>query len=383
MEITSKAITGTTATAERSMTIRLVRSRAEIAPIWQRLESSLRSSGLANSWAWTECWLDAYGDQVQHWFVVAERAGQPVGVAMLTRGRKQRRGPVPIRSIHIGTAGEGHGRGIWVEYNRVLVAPADRTAFLSHLLTAPGVAPLAADDLELNGFDPAEIPASLRPRLREREEICYVADLTRTEAVLDAFDRDTRRKLRKGVAQFGGQFGDLTTEWVETTDRADQVLTELIEHHQARWVSAGKPGSFADEHFERFHRELVDRLLPAGRIVLTRVTAGETLVGIFYGFVEEGVLYHYQWGLPQFEDNRLSPGFVTGYLVMEEAKRRGVVELNWLAGDSRYKRDLSNAKRSLIWAEKRLSPWHMVVSGLISLHERLPEAPQRMIRGQK
>src|SRR5689334_22190954 len=239
MEITSKAITGTTATAERSMAIRLVRSRAEIAPIWQRLETALRSTGLANSWAWTECWLNAYGDQVRHWFVVAERAGQPVGVAMLTRGHKQRRGPVPIRSVHIGTAGEGHGRGIWVEYNRVLVTPADRTAFLSHLLTAPGVAPLAADVLELNGFDPVEIPASLRSRLRAREEICYVTDLTQTPAVLAAFDRDTRRKLRKGIAQFSEQFGDLATEWVESTDRARQVLTELIEHHQARWVSAG------------------------------------------------------------------------------------------------------------------------------------------------
>jgi len=381
MEITSKAITSATTTAGQSIAIRLVRSRAEIAPIWQRLEKTLHSAGLANSWAWTECWLNAYGDLVRHWFVVAERAGQPVGIALLTRGRKQRRGPVPIRSVHIGTAGEGHGRGIWVEYNRVLVTPADRTEFLSRLLTAPGVAPLAADVLELNGFDPAEIPASLRRGLREREEICYIADLTQSPAVLDSFDRDTRRKLRKGMAQFSEQFGDLATEWLETTDRAQDVLNELIEHHQARWTSAGTPGSFADERFGQFHRELIDRLLPDGRIVLARVTAGETLVGIFYGFIEEGVLYHYQWGLPQFEDNKLSPGFVTGYLVMDEAKRRGLTELNWLAGESRYKRDLSNAKRSLIWAEKRLSPWHTVVNGLISLHERLPEAPKRMIRG--
>ena len=68
------------------------------------------------------------------------------------------------------------------------------------------------------------------------------------------------------------------------------------------------------------------------------------------------MLYHYQWGLPQFEDNRLSPGFVTGYLVMEEAQRRGLTELNWLAGDSRYKRDLSNGQRSLIWAEQSAQP---------------------------
>jgi CelD/BcsL family acetyltransferase involved in cellulose biosynthesis len=381
-EITSPAFRTDSRPATGGLALRLIRSRAEIAPIWRRLEQSLHSTGLANSWAWTDCWLDAYGDLVPHWFVVAERAGHPVGVAMLTRGRAQRRGPVPLRTAHIGTAGEGHGRGIWVEYNRVLIAPADRAGFLALLLTAPGTRPLAVDVLELNGFDPDELPATIRTRLREREEICHVANLTGPGEIIDSFDRDTRRKLRKGIKEFTAAFGALTTEWVESPERAQTVLTELIAHHQARWTSAGKPGSFADDRFERFHRDLVERLLPERRIVLARVTAGETLVGIFYGFVEDGVVYHYQWGLPQFEDNRLSPGFVTGYLVMEEARRRDLAELNWLAGDSRYKRDLSNAQRSLIWAEKTLSPWHMVVTGLISLYAKLPDTRKQMIRGR-
>ncbi len=93
------------------------------------------------------------------------------------------------------------------------------------------------------------------------------------------------------------------------------------------------------------------------------------------------MLYHYQWGLPAFGDNSLSPGFVTGFLVMEEAKRRGMTELNWLAGDSRYKRDLSNSTRSLIWAEKSLSPWHRAINLLIALYGVLPDSQKRMIRG--
>ena len=66
---------------------------------------------------------------------------------------------------------------------------------------------------------------------------------------------------------------------------------------------------------------------------------------------------------------------------MEEAKRRGMTELNWLAGDSRYKRDLSNATRSLIWAEKSLSPWHRAINLLIALYGVLPDSQKRMIRG--
>ena len=81
MSVRSESMARTAERAETRLTHRIVRSRAEIAPIWQHLEASLRSTGLANSWTWTECWLDAYGASTPHWFVVAEHAGQVVGVA--------------------------------------------------------------------------------------------------------------------------------------------------------------------------------------------------------------------------------------------------------------------------------------------------------------
>ena len=383
MTARAEPIPRTTDRAEASLVTRLVHSREEIAPIWQRLESRLHCTGLANSWAWTDCWLSAFGATIPHWFVVAEREGQAIGVALLTRGRKQRRGPLPVRTVHIGTAGEEPGQGVWVEYNRLLVAPGDRAAFLSLLLAAPGVKPWTADVLALDGFDPDELPANIRAGIREREETCYVTKLDRSPTVLESFDGDTRRKLRKNVKRFGAAFGDLATEWIESRERAREVMRELVEHHQARWTSAGKPGAFATNRFQQFHDALVDRLLPDKRIVLARVTAGAELVGIFYGFTEGDVIYHYQWGLPRFDDNSLSPGFVTGFLVMEEARERGFTELNWLAGDSRYKRDLSNATRSLVWGEKSLSPWSSALTGLISLYEMLPDKQKQMIRGQR
>lgn len=382
MTTRADSISHSTERARPDLVARLVRSRTEVAPLWQHLEARLRNVGLANSWTWTDCWLTAFGPSIPHWFVVAERAGHPVGIALVTRGRKQRRGPLPIRTIHIGTAGEEPGQGVWVEYNRVLVSPEDREAFMTLLMTAPGVKSWSADVLEWNGFAPEELPAPLRSRLHERAEPCYVTDLGSAPTVLETFDGDTRRKLRKNVKRFSEQYGELCTEWIESTGRAQVVLRELIEHHQARWTSAGKPGAFATDRFQQFHRALVDQLLPAKRIVLARVTAGDQLVGIFYGFVEQEVIYHYQWGLPQFDSNSLSPGFVTGFLVMEEAKRRGFRELNWLAGDSRYKRDLSNATRTLIWAEVTLSPWHTAVRALISAYEKLPDTPKQMIRGR-
>src|SRR5262249_47590578 len=53
---------------------------------------------------------------------------------------------------------------------------------------------------------------------------------------------------------------------------------------------------------------------------------------------------------PRFEDNRLEPGLVTHTVYMEEGKRRSLLKYDFLAGDSLYKRQLSNTAGTLIWA---------------------------------
>jgi CelD/BcsL family acetyltransferase involved in cellulose biosynthesis len=302
-------------------------------------------------------------------------AGRVVGVAMLTRGRRQRRGPLPIRTLHLGTAGELPGESVWVEYNRLLVEPRYRTAFLTTLLDAPGAAKWSADTIELNGFAPEEVPKAAIKGCVIEEQICHIArlapDAHGAATLLDTFDRDTRRKIRKYLTRFTDAYGPVQTEWVDDVARAQVVFDELIANHQARWASAGEAGAFASPRFQAFHRALIGKLLGKGRIALVRVTAGETLVGIFYGFIENGVIYHYQWGLPQLGDKSLAPGFVTGFKVMEDAAAWGFAELNWLAGDSRYKREMSNTTRTLVWAEKGLSPWFTAVNGMIRIKHAL------------
>jgi CelD/BcsL family acetyltransferase involved in cellulose biosynthesis len=353
------------------MKIRTERDRAAVEPIWADLEARYGNGALSSSWTWTSTWLDAFGDLIEHWFVIAENDGAPIGIALLTRGQDQRRGPLPVRSVHIGTAGETPGQGVWIEYNRILAKPEAKSAFVRELLRVPGIRPGGADVLQLDGFAPEEVVGLPDDRGKRSFRNCFVASLDAATDPIDSFDRETRRKLRNGMKRFTETFGDLAIEWVADTERSDQVLAELISLHQERWTSAGKPGAFASAQFRAFHDQIIRKLVGTQGVVLVRVTAGSQLIGIFYGLVERGVIYHYQWGLSAFTDNKLAPGFITGYLVIDEARKRGFTELNWLAGESRYKKDLSNSVRSLIWAEFPLSPWMHTVTGLISAKRTL------------
>ena len=354
-----------------NLRVQVLHDRAAVEPIWHALEQQYGAGSLSCSWIWTSTWLDAFGDEIEHWFVVAEAGASPVGIALLTRGQAQKRGPLPIRTIHVGTAGEAPGEGIWIEYNRILVRPDARQAFLSALVRAPGVRAGGADALQLDGFAPEELVGLPAARGTRTFRTCFTFALDAGGDPMDSFDRETRRKLRNGIKRFTETFGALAVEWIEETGRAEKVLAELITLHQQRWTNAGKPGAFASARFRAFHDQLIRKLIGEQQVVLARVTAGNQLVGNFYGLVERGVIFHYQWGLSAFSDNKLAPGFVTGFMVIDEARKRRFTELNWLAGESRYKKDLSNSVRNLIWAEFPLSPWMYTVTGLISAKRTL------------
>lgn len=343
--------------------------RAAVSVLWRNLERAV-PVGLANSWDWVETWLNHYGDLIPHWFVIGTSAGAPVGLALLTRGVGRKRGPISLRTLHVGTAGEPHADTVRVEYNRLLVGPQHRTAFVAALLGATKRIGRCCDVFVLDGFVPEDAEAFLAsdPSFVAVTEPCHYADLAalrnRGETVLDGLRRHTAAKIRRTIRRLEEQYGPVQVEWAASLPQAEAIFAELRQLHQARWEREGQPGVFASQRFTRFHEELIRRLFPQGRVTLARVIAGDLTVGCDYGLVEHGRILGYQWGLATFDDPRLSPGLAVGALVMQAAQERGFSEYDWLAGDALYKRELSTATRTLVTARSIRGPRMRVLDGL-------------------
>jgi CelD/BcsL family acetyltransferase involved in cellulose biosynthesis len=330
-------------------------SLAEIAPTWRHVEQRISNDGVANSWAWTELWLRHYGDLVPHRFVIAELDG-PCAIALLTEGIGQRRGPFPIRTLHLGTAGEPDGETVRVQYNRLLAAPEHRVDFAHGIGAIARKSRLSWDELRLDGFDPAEAESFISGNsdfVVERK-IDFVTELAEVRAagksVLEGLDSHAAKKLRRAVRNIEQAHGPITVEIAASLDGARSIYDEMVALHQARWHAEGLPGVFASQRFAGFHRDLVERLFPAGGIWLTRVRAGDVTLGCDYSLVERNRVLGYQWGTARLPDNRLSPGIVMGLYSMEAALQHGFHEYDWLSGDVFYKRQLSTTAREMIWA---------------------------------
>lgn len=337
--------------------------------VWRQIEA-VAGGGLAVSWDWVATWLHHFGSLVPFQFAIGEGPDGPCGVALVTQGIEQRRGPFPVRTVHLGTAGEPPGHSVCVEFNRVLALPGQRDAFATALLAALQGRGFSWQVLELNGFDAKHAEPFLRaePRFIVTPFPAYGVDLCAMrdagQPVLAVLPRSTAAKIRKDLRRFQERYGPVRVEWAETVAEGLAILHQMIPLHQERWRRAGQPGVFSSPRFTAFHHDLIARLMPQGKIVLFRAYAGDQLLGIFYGLVDGGMIQHYQWGLPHFEDRALAPGYVVAALCMEEALRRGYDEINWLKGEVRYKRELSTMRRELVWAELHRGPWLAAIDAL-------------------
>ena len=328
--------------------------RTLVSEIWGDLETKLANDSIVCSWDWTETWLKYYGDLVPHYFAVGDCAGIPCGVALISQGVDRRCGPFRVQSRHLGTAGEPDADSVCVEYNRLLVAPANREAFVSALVAAIR-REANWDEFILDGFAPEDAELLLRaePSLVAERRVCRAVDLqTAGEMggeILTALKTNTQKKIRRSLRGFGA----IQTEWADTAEHALDILNELIDLHQRRWEQTGEPGSFSSARFAAFHRELVPRLFVKGAVLLFRARSTLGTIGCLYSFIEHGRVLFYQSGLATVDDNKLKPGLVTHALCMQDSMERGLTEYNFLAGDSRYKQELSTMERELVWASAR------------------------------
>jgi hypothetical protein len=342
---------------------------------WQSLESRIQSSSLMCSYDWTQNWLKHYGDMVPHRIAIARRSGVAIGMTLLTTGVDQKEGPLTIRTLHFGTAGEPEQHSVCVEYNRLLVDPQNRTMFVNQLMGHIEKHE-RWECLVLDGMAEADAQAILsRSPTTDVETVpSHFSDL---QAFRDSeaagkepwrmFGESTKTNLRRAFRDLG----EVTLDWSETAEQALTYYEEMIGYHQARWQAAGKPGVFSSARFTEFHRDLISELVPQCRAVLVRARQGEKVLGILYVLIEANRLLYYQAGLPDHQ-SKLSLGCVTQYLTMLEGSRRGYAAFDFMAGDTLNKRVLSTHQNTLYWARwKRQSVKFMVLNGLRSLKNML------------
>ena len=352
------------------------RDQSQALAIWRDLEQRVEQVPLAASESWTRVWLDHYGETVRYWFLVAEDAGLVRGICLYTE-RVERKAPLlTLHTRHLGTAGDPVSESACVEYNSLLVEPAWRDAYrdaVSHWLLTQA----DGDVIQLDGFlstESAELTAHWPPvDVRERESKYLDLDAVRASGaeLITHLGRSTRANLRRRMREYG----TIDIECATSLDAANDILSDLIDLHQARWKAVGERGAFASPRFLGFQRALLTELFPQGRCVVFRARHQGATIGALLLLVDRHRLLDYLSGLAAF-DAQPSPGLVTHYLCQCEALQRGFAAYDFLVGDKRHKDNLSTHTQTLTWTRLvRPTVKNRIIAALTHLKRRLRPLP--------
>jgi CelD/BcsL family acetyltransferase involved in cellulose biosynthesis len=317
---------------------------------WRDLETRSDPS-FFQSWTWTGCLAEErFPNPV---LVEAREDGRTVALALFNR-----RGG----TLYLGESGDPALDSVYIEYNGVMAETGREASLTTACLQAAraaargwsGLASIGKSRLVLGGVraETAVAAAEAGLVLCNRSLAAPLADLARPDhCFLDSRSANTRQQLRRSERAYTAS-GDIAVERAETLSQSLAFLDGLAMLHQASWTARGKPGAFANPFFGRFHRMLIERGLGRGEIDLLHVTAGSQTIGFLYNFRHRGHSLAYQSGFDYAgAGGHGKPGLTCHLEAIRLAARSGAVLYDFLAGDDRYKRSLSDRTETLHWIE--------------------------------
>jgi CelD/BcsL family acetyltransferase involved in cellulose biosynthesis len=325
------------------VTVSRVTDFAALGAKWRDLEARCDCS-FFQSWTWTGCLVEErFPDPV---LVEACDSGRTVALALFNR-----RG----RTLLLGQSGDPALDCIYIEFNGVLAERGRETELTAACLRAARSGfGFWRPPLELAGVSSlTAVSAGEAGLVRCSQSLAapFVDLMMRDDRYLDSRSPNTRQQLRRSDRDYAA-IGDIMIERAETPAQASSFLDSLAGLHQVSWRARGKPGAFANPFFARFHRALIADGSQRGEIDLMHITAGSQTIGFLYNFRYRSRSLAYQSGFDYGSAGRHGkPGLTCHHAAIQFAVRWGATRYDFLAGDDRYKRSLSDRSETLHWIE--------------------------------
>jgi CelD/BcsL family acetyltransferase involved in cellulose biosynthesis len=287
--------------------------------------------------------------------------------------------------LWLSEVGETRYDDVFIEHNGLLIERSQPRALLAACLCAARTAPIVG--LQTRGHRTVTLSGVpedyiLAGRHSRRLEICVSrpAPFVDLQAIRDrhpeflaSTSANTRYQIRRAERQYMA-LGPLAVRRAGSVDEAHDFLTHLAALHQIYWTGRGRAGSFANPHFQRFHRALIDRGFAMGAIDLLKITAGPTILGYLYNLSFRGQVYAYQSGF----DYRLpvqhhKPGLTCHHLAIEKYIAEGYKSYDFLGGADQYQMSLANAMTKLLHSMKmgEARPSAILVNGVRMITKRM------------
>jgi CelD/BcsL family acetyltransferase involved in cellulose biosynthesis len=347
-------------TALSVSTLREVAELERLRKEWEQLLA--RSSGLHPSLTptWLLTWWRVFGPRNgRRLRALVVRSGRElVGLLPLLERRHVYHRLVPMRRLELLASGEDREDEILSEYLGPIVATGREAEVAAALVETLATERATWQEMVFSALE-AQAPAvqALEAALRARGFACeskifgqcpFIPLPKRWEDYLAALSSDDRYMVKRSLRDFerwAGPTGQVVVvKTHEELQRGRKILHDL---HETRWQAGGQDGVFASPVFRRFHDLVMPALLERGELDLRWLMAKGEPIAVSYSVIDDGRVFFYQGGRATAVPKGVRPGIVLHLYAIKDAIAAGRREYDFLAGDQRYKMQLSTATRPL------------------------------------
>jgi hypothetical protein len=349
--------------------------KEETQKIWLDLQQRSQHS-FFNSWGWISVWLNNLPENMIVFLHVGYIKDNPVCAFFLGEKRGKGFPFLSTRSFSLNATANPYYDNLYIEYNSVLHDSSKGNYFgeiLEYMLSLDwhelhfnGISHQLATDFKL--FD--EKSKSAFSLIRKEDTVSFFVDLQKIAGgekdFLQLLSSNRRSQLRRSLKQYETN-GKIQVDVAKSTEEAIEFLEKLAHLHQIEWTKRGRPGSFSNQYFNQFHKQLIENQFDKGEIQLLHIYTDQMEIGYLYFFVYDSQVLFYQSGLHYHEnDNNYRPGLVSHYLAILHNLSKGMKSYDFLAGDSNYKQTLSTDSVPMYWMIVYKNGWRYWLAQSVS-----------------
>lgn len=317
----------------------------ELESLWKDLESRACSNAFL-SWSWVKPWLA--GCSVKPMLIQAKLDGEVVGLGLL-HTKTQRLFPgISIKKLWLHRSGCQTQDQIWIEHNDFLLdqgfANQVREGLLNYLFSAKA----GFDDVFL-GLTASNVSKQIektfsyiRTDIKAETYLLHLSGFESLDDYLKSLSKNTRSQIVRSKKLLEEKYGPVTLSKAVTTIEKKAFLQSTAELHRQRWAEDEYGSGFDNPKFNQFHTEILTNDTGNTATMLFCLKAGEQELGYIYLLMDADSWKFYLSALNLEDDNRIKVGLLFHALVVEKAIEAGVKHYDFLAGEARYKKSLSD-----------------------------------------
>jgi len=295
------------------------------------------------TWNWIGSWIKQCEAPI--YLLKASLNDQVVGLAFIFEKKRRVFGIYPVTQWWLNRTGDDKYDQVWIEYNDLLIKKNVENEVRARMLSY--LAKNNVWDEFILGMTSKKVEDDFNSLSKYKrvviEDYGYQVNLNKIEDsyLKEVVSRNTRQKINQ-TCKLLTQQGSLDFSVLTSTKEKLDSLKLIKRYHVKRWGDTSTPSGFLNITFSN----CIEEQLKSENTEIARLTLNSRAIAYLVNYIYRGRIYFYLSALTDEFNGKIKLGLYMHSLTIEFYKAKNMSVYDFLAGESRYKKSLSNASYS-------------------------------------